>query len=240
MDATSTGRTIEEMGLFLSEDMKSHVDDVRFWCMIRGNVGRITDAVKEIFVKVVMDPYPSPRTNLILWWLVVIIHSQVLDSQPECPVGGPIKDLVPNLSFDGKLKVLNHYARILTLEVLLHSWEPPDTINHASASKFLAIKREILERAKNESTRWGNQDAESPLSQQLLHEEPYMRTQAWQECLENLRSLVDAWLVHDCYGPIREILGLLEGLAVTRGDERRKDLVLSGTQPSSQPEIDEY
>ena len=165
--ATYNSRALGEMNLFLSEDMKSLVDDICFWRLIRGNVGRITDAAKEILVKAVMDPYSSPRTNLVLWWLVVTIQSQVHDSQPECPVGGPIKDLVPNLSFDGKLKVLNHYARILTLEVLLHSWEHPDTINHALAGKFLATKNEILTFVNNESICWVDEDAKQPFQQTL-------------------------------------------------------------------------
>lgn len=175
--------SLEEMGLFLSEDLKSNADDIRFWCEIGNNVGRVLGSTKEFFVKAVMDPQPSPKTNPILWWLMVTIQSQVLDGEPDSVIGGPDREFALDLTFDDKLKALNHYARLLTLESLLHDWD------------FAG------------------------------------------ECFH---GLIDKWLVHNCYGPVREILGLLEGVPATRGDERQQDLVLSGTQPPSQPKIDQY
>lgn len=199
---------LEEMGLFLSEDVRSAIDDMRYWCDIEDNTGRISGAAKEIFVNAVMDPDPSLRTNSILWWMFIVI-----DSKPELPIGGLDKHFVPDLSFDGQLEALNHYART----------------NPVLAGEFLRTKDEILAFVNSESDHRIHENDNRTF--QRLYKNLHMDSPAWQRISKLLHSLVDEWLVYDCYGPVREILGLLNGVAVSR--ERRQALVLSGTPSTS-------
>lgn len=223
---------LEEMGLYLSEEARSAIDDIRYWCDIGDNIRRISGAAKEIFVNAIMDPDPSPHTNPILWWLFIIN-----DSQPELPIGGLDKHFVPDLSFDVQLEAFNHYARILTLELPLHDWESLKTSNPVLADEFLRTKDAIFAFVHSKSEHWIDED-DNRNFQLLLYEKFHMDSPAWQHIRKLLHSLVDAWLVHDCYGPVREILGFLDGVAVNR--ERRQALVLSGTQPVSSSQADQY
>ena len=227
---------LEKMGLFLSEKVKSAIEDIRYWCGVGDNVGRILGAAKVIFVKAVMDP---EQTNPILWWLVIIIRSQLLDSMPEFPTGVPEKHFVPNLSFDGKLEALNHYARVLTLESLLHDREHSKATGQGLAGEFLRTQDETSAFVYSQSDQ-RTDEGDDRIFQRLLFERFYLDSTAWQHSLKHLHGLVDAWLVHDCHGPVREILGLLDGVAVVRGDERQQDLVLFGTQPPSSPQADQF
>ena len=223
---------LEEMGLFLFETVKSEIDDIRYWCDIGGNIGRISGAAKEIFVKAVMDPDPSPHTNPILWWLFVII-----DSQPELPIGGLDSQFVPDLSLDGQLEALNHYARVLTLELPLQDWQPSKISKPVLVDESLRTKDGILTFIHSNGNHWIDEDDNRAL-RRLLYERFDMDSPAWQDIRELFHSLVYAWLVHDSYGPVREILGLLNGVAANR--EQLQALVLSGTQSTSSSQVDQY
>lgn len=229
---------LKEMGLFLSDDVQSAIDDIHYWCETGGNIGRILGAARQVFLKAIMDR-GSPKTNPMLWWLVVLIKSELLVSRLEFPAGGSEKHSIPALSFDGQLKALNHYARVLTLESFLQDWKSLGTTRHGFEGDLLRTRDEICAFVQGKSGHWID-EADDRTFQRLLSEKSNMNSQAWRHILGLLHSLVDAWLVQDCYGPVREIMHLLDGRPVPRGDERYQDLVLSGTQPSSSPQLDQY
>ena len=230
---------LENMELLLSEDLKSAIDDISYWCKTGDNVGRISAAAKHIFMKAIMDSNPWPGTNPMLWWLAVIIKSHLLDSKPEFPIGGIDKHSVPALSFDCQLEALNHYARVMTLESLIHELGPSETANRAFNGDLRRTKNEIHGLVCNNSDHWFDESNDRAF-QRLLDEKFHMDSPAWQHIRKLPYSLDHDWLAHDCHGPVREILGLLNGELVRRGDERRQDLVLSGTQPASSPQVDQY
>ena len=137
------------------------------------------------------------------------------------------------MSIDGKLKALNHYARILTLESLVHGWEL------FFAGDLSPTKDEILANIRSESDHGVDEGSDRPFRCRL-YQNSFMGSPAWRHSLNDLNAMVDAWLVHDCYGPVREILALLAGVVPTRGDEWHIDGNLSDTQPLSQPDVYVY
>ena len=203
-------RELERMGLFLSEDMKHILENIDFWLKLGKNPKRIKDAISEFFTLAIMDPEPSVRTNPVLWWLVVLIQSQIFDKQPKLPLGGIDKGTVPCLDFRGNLEAMNHYARVLILETAVKIWKPKDP---QSAERALSYVND-----SHQHSNWVNEDAERP-EVSVSDENDLLSAPAWQDFLAHLQSLVTTWLADDCKGPIREILALLEGHYVTRDRE---------------------
>ncbi|CAD6590557.1 MAG: hypothetical protein ASARMPRED_004855 [Alectoria sarmentosa] len=226
-------RQLHEMGLFLGEEMKDLVDDTHFLCGLGGNknFGSIREAAYKLFLLAVTDSEPSSRTNSILWWMAVLIRTQVLDDQPELPLGRPDKDFDPALTFNGKLEAFNHYARVLVLDSFIHQWKPTD---YKSEGPFRNDSSAILEKVRadlhSDEIVWVDEDAERPPIS-VSTENRLMATPAWQECLAELRSLVDAWLNTDSRGPMREVLSLFNGSVPSRSNAQREEHNTSAPQP---------
>ena len=123
------------------------------------------------------------------------------------------------------------------MELPLSDWEPSKTSNPVLAGESLATKDEIVAFIHSKSNQWIDEDDDQTF-QRLLYEKFHVKSPAWQHMRKLLHSLIDEWLVYDCYGPVREILGLLDGVAVDR--EQREALILSGTQPVSSSQADQY
>lgn len=100
---------LEAMGLHLSWQLKDLVDTIRIYAELEGHFrNAFTEAVKEFFTLVIMDANATPRTNPLLWWLAMLIQTEVLDHQPRWQLEG-VQD---HLDLPSKLEAIDHYARL--------------------------------------------------------------------------------------------------------------------------------
>lgn len=218
-------RDLERMGLFLGEDMKVHIENVSIWCELGGNRKRTEEAAKDFFILAVTDPKPSPRTNPILWWLTAVIHNRLVDG---LPTKGAEKDSVRNLDLDGKLEALDYFARVLILEVLIHTWTPSD-MRHRIAwppscrLQTSAMKQQILTFLDHAGATSVYQNREK-LGKAIQKDDRLLSGPAWRECIAHLQNLIDDWLTNDARGPMREILSLSRGMLPNRTYEDQANL----------------
>ena len=204
------------MGLFLSEDMKIHIENVSVWGELGGNRKRIEEAAKDCFILAVTDPKPSPRTNPILWWLTAVINNKWLINGPlEMAIEGVDKDSVQDVYLDGKLEALDYFARVLILEVSIHTWTPSDMYRRISwppsyRLQTSVMKQQVLTFLDRTDTTRSYQDKEmlGTLSQK---DDRILKTPAWRECIAHLETLIDDWLANHARGPMCEILSLSRG-----------------------------
>ena len=207
---------LERMGLFLSDDMKVHMENVSIWDKLGGNRKRIEEAAKDFFILAVTDPKPSPRTNPILWWLTAVINNKWLINGPlEMAIEGVDKDSVQNLYLEGKFEALDYFARVLILEVSIHTWTPSDMYRRISwppsyRLQTSAMKQQILTFLdRTDATRtYRDKKMLGTLSQ---NDDRILNTPAWRECIAHLETLIDDWLANHARGPMCEILSLSRG-----------------------------
>lgn len=205
-------RELERMGLFLSEDMKAHIENMNIWGGLGGNRKRIEEAAKDFLVSALTDPKPSPRTNPMLWWLAVFIHNDIVDNLPGLPVGSG-KSSARNVDLNNKLEALDYFARALILDVLLHTWLPSDVsrVSWAPSSRThsSAMKEQVLTFLEHADVEVVYQDHELyPVLKKDAHEPS---APAWKECMAHLQTLIEKWLTPDTPGPMREILSHSKG-----------------------------
>ena len=207
---------LERMGLFLSEDMKVHIENVSIWGELGGNRKRIEEAAKDFFILAVTDPKPSPRTNPILWWLTAVINNKWLINGPlEMAIEGVDKVSVQDIYLDGKFEALDYFARVLILEVSIHTWTPSDMYRRISwppsyRLQASAMKQQILTFLDRTDPTWVYQDKEM-LGILSRNDERILSTPAWRECIAHLETLIDDWLANHARGPMCEILSLSRG-----------------------------
>lgn len=236
-----SSRDLHKMGLYLGDKMKALVDDIHFWCGLGGkkNFDSIRDAAKEFFYLAITDAEPSPRTNPLIWWMAVLVVTQVLDDQPELPLGHPDKDFDPVLTFDEKLEALNHYARVLSLDSFFHLWKPSD---YQPGTWFTpessAILTEVTADLNSQELIWVDEDRERPPTSTC--DNHLTATPAWQECIAQLRNLINTWLVIDSRGPMHEILSLSNGIMPSRGNPGREKPEMGARQLSCKGATYEY
>ena len=213
-------RDLERMGLFLGEDMKAHIENVSIWGELGGNRKRIEEAAKDFFILAVTDPKPSPRTNPILWWLTAVIHDRLVNRLPELPMEGVEKDSVQNLDLDGKLEAFDYFAKVLILEILIHTWTPSDMCHRISWPPSCplptsAMKQQILTFLDHTDATLVYQDRER-LGELFHKDDCLLSGPAWRECIAHLQTLIDNWLTNDARGPMREIMSLSKGVLPNR------------------------
>ena len=207
---------LETMGLFLSENMKVHIENVSIWDKLGGNRKRIEEAARDFFILAVTDPKPSPRTNPILWWLTAVINNNWLINGPlEMAIEGVDKDSVQNLYLDGKFEALDYFARVLILVVSIYTWTPSDMYRRISwppsyRLQTSAMKQQILTflDRTDASRSYQNKERLGTLSQK---DERILSTPAWRECIAHLETLIDDWLANHARGPMCELLSLSRG-----------------------------
>ncbi len=236
-----SSRDLHKMGLYLGDEMKALVDDIHFWCGLSGvkNFDRIRDAAKEFFHLAITDAEPSPRTNPLIWWMAVLVITQVLDNQPELPLGHPDKDFDPVLTFDEKLEALNHYARVLLLDSFIRQWKPSD---YQQCTSFTPASSAILTKVTadldSQDLIWLHEDRERPPTS--AGDNRLTATPAWQECIAQLRNLINTWLVIDSRGPMREILSFSNGTMPSRSNPGREKPETGARQLSFEGATYEY
>lgn len=220
-------RELERMGLFLSENMKAHIENLNIWGGLGGNRKRIEEAAKDFFILALTDPKPSPRSNPILWWLAVLIHNRIVDRLPGLPFGAVRKDPARNVDLNNKLEALDYFVRVLVLEVLIHTWIPSDMGHRVSWPPFSrthpsAMKQQVLTFLEHADVPGVYQDhAIYPVLQKDARE---LSGPAWQECIAHLKTLINEWLIIDTRGPMREILSHSKGVLPNRTYEDQPDL----------------
>ena len=219
---------LEKMGLFLSEIMKVQIENVSIWGELGGNCRRIEEAAKAFFILAVTDPKPSPRTNPILWWLTAVIHDRLVNEPPALPIEGVEKDYVLNLDLDGTLEALDYFARVLILEVLIHTWTPSDMGPRISwpPSYHLqtsAMKQHILTFLNRTVATQAGQGKER-LGTPFQKDDRILSVPAWQECIAHLQTLIDDWLANHARGPMYEVLSLSKGVLPIRTYEDQMKL----------------
>ena len=223
---------LEKMGLFLSEDMKAHIENIYLWGGLGGNRKRIEEAAKDFLMLALTDPNPSPRTNPILWWLAVCIHSYEVDEMEGLPIQSG-KHSARNVDLHNKLEALDYYARALILELHMHTWIPSDSGHRVSGppSRPSAIKQQVLTFLEHADVSVVSRDHEIyPVLEKDTHE---LSTPAWQECMAHLQTLIDKWLAPDTPGPMREILSQSKGETPNRTYENQPRFYRSSNRRSS-------
>ena len=223
---------LEKMGLFLCEDMKAHIENIYLWGGLGGNRKRIEEAAKDFLMLALTDSNPSPRTNPILWWLAVSIHSYEVDEMPGLPIESG-KHSARNVDLHNKLEALDYYARALILELHMHTWIPSDSGHRVSGppSRPSAMKQQVLTFLEHADVSVVSRDHEIyPVLEKDAHE---LSTPAWQECMAHLQTLIDKWLTPDTPGPMREILSHSKGKMPNRTYENQPTLSRSSNGTSS-------
>ena len=227
---------LKRMGLVLSEDMKTHIENMSIWGGLGGNRKRIEEAAKDFLISALMDPNPSPRTNPILWWLAVLVHNGVVDDLPGLPIGGFGKSAARNVDLNNKLQALDYFARALVLEMLIHTWIPSDMGHRiswppSSRPHQSAMKQHVLTFLEHADVAGVYQDHEIyPALKKNAHE---LSAPAWQECIAHLQTLIDKWLTPDTCGPMREILSHSKGMMPNRTYEDQPNLSKSSNGASA-------
>lgn len=179
------------------------IDDLRLYATLpsplRPRRKAVIDMVEEFFFLVIRDPKPTPRTNPLLWWIAVLIHSEVNEPQPRLPIPG----LEDTLTFSTKLEALDHYARVLVFHQTFMHW----TSRPGILQPVPAWKHEVPLWVDAVDISWVDRDRETPPS---LHE-PDLTSQGWTDFHDTLRNAVDTWLVSNTVGPLHEIACLEQG-----------------------------
>jgi hypothetical protein len=92
---------LEAMGLHLSWPLKDLVDTIRIYAELGGRFRKaFTETVKEFFTLVIMDANATPQTSPLLWWLAMLVQTEVLGHPPSWQLEG----LQPHLDLPGQLE----------------------------------------------------------------------------------------------------------------------------------------
>jgi hypothetical protein len=71
------------MGLELTWQLKDWIDAIHDYAESGCAPKALAATVKEFFGQAVMDTGATPQTNVLLWWLAILIQTEVLDNQPH-------------------------------------------------------------------------------------------------------------------------------------------------------------
>jgi len=198
---------LEAMGLHMSSRLKDFVDTIRIYAELRVRFRRaFAQTVKEFFTIVIMDADATPKTNPLLWWLAILIQTEVLETQPRWEIA-EIRDM---LDFPGKLEAIDHYSRVLILDYAYHHWMYDKSPQGAPDS----VKIKVTESLDAISIDWVDQDQERP-HVDLLEEIRMYPSSAWTLCHSYIDPILTQWLTDQSTGPICDVIKL-----------RRKKLVL--------------
>ncbi|KAF4181079.1 hypothetical protein CNMCM8927_004860 [Aspergillus lentulus] len=186
---------LESMGLNLSWALKDDIDAIRYYAKSGRSLKVLGEMTITFFVKMIKDATATPHTNPLVWWLAVLIQTEVLDDQPRWTVAG-VQD---TLSFAQKLEAIDHYARVLVLE---------DAIYRGDLSPN---QKEDLQSSLNQVTiSWIDQDAERPAvdPRQALFESV---SHKWRTYTEYMRPIFAELLTGQSPGPMSTVILFLHG-----------------------------
>jgi hypothetical protein len=197
-----TNGALESMGLELTWQLKDWIDAIHDYAESGCAPEALAATVKEFFAQAVMDTSATPKTNLLLWWLAVLIQTEVLDNQPRWYVA----QLLDNLEFPQKLEAIDHYARSLVLECSFYQW-----INDTSpVNGSQAQKEKVVQSLDRVPLDWVEQDRERPpvdFRQEALE----VASAEWQLCTAYIRPILVKWLRERTVGPMSVVIELRRG-----------------------------
>jgi hypothetical protein len=188
------------LGLDPSRQICDIIDDFRLYATIQKPFNPRSKVVQDLadafFLLSIRDPDPTPCTNPILWWLAVLVHSDVHRSHPRLPV----PDLEDSLDLTAKLDALDHYSRVLVFHNNFINWTtPPHPLQPVPR-----WKHEVPRRVDAVDIAWVNQNREAPRSD--VAESLNLESPAWSDYQETLKAAVNDWLVADTEGPMCDII----------------------------------
>jgi hypothetical protein len=190
-------KMIEKMGLKIRDErLKELIDDISLFSKMRKKTAAMTEAI-EYFCRLAMtDEHATPTSNPLLWWIAVLVQSEVLDSQPRLPISG----MVDQLDFEGKLNALDHYARPLML--------------HYAFEKSPGYPSEyVINSLDQTSITWVDFDQERP--QTDSHREALILAHAdWKSLMSEINDVVNTWCTKGSSGPMHTILCLRNSLEI--------------------------
>ncbi|KAK5174676.1 uncharacterized protein LTR77_001758 [Saxophila tyrrhenica] len=116
---------LHQLGLSPSRTCSERIDDLRLYVTLQERLAPprkvFAGIARNFFSSILEDPNPTPRSNPLLWWMAVLIHSEVHGQHTLLPAFG-VED---TLDFSAKLEALDHYARVLTLQATFVRWRDP-------------------------------------------------------------------------------------------------------------------
>ncbi|KAH0556227.1 hypothetical protein GP486_005848 [Trichoglossum hirsutum] len=201
-------KRLAQMGLCLTEEMKQIVDNISLYARTTPKAKAMKEAVQDFCTIAVMDGNASVGENPLLWWIAVVMQSEVFDKQARLPIAG----MEDELDFKGKLEALDHYARVLILDFAFTKW---------SRSASRADLAEVQGSLNSKSIKWVDEDGERPPEEELEGPEGALLSFAWLICIPDIRCMVDKWLVMDSLGPMDSIIRLMQGCWVGKKEKRK-------------------
>jgi hypothetical protein len=202
----------EAMGLSMSRVQKDTVYDIMFYSRFRKRrtVQPMKEAIEAFILTSLKDTTATVETNPLLWWVAILIQTEVDGAQSAC-----FADiLIDTLGFYAKLEAIDHYSRALLLDHCFRSW--------CHAPSPLAPKREwiedVVKMLDKVSIDWIDEDTEPPFYEEddrnLTPESP-----GWVACLTHMLPNLENWLGGASAGPMREITTLRRRLSYDRNQE---------------------
>ena len=168
--------------------------------------------IKEFFTQATMDLDATPQTNPLLWWLAVLIQTEVLDDQTRWCVA----QLQDNLEFPQKLEAIDYYARALVLECAFYDWINDTSLQNGSQAQ----KEKIVQSLDQVSLDWVDEDRERPLMD-FQEDTRDMASAEWQLCAAYIRPVLMKWLSERTVGPLSIVGKLHRGESVFCSPRKR-------------------
>lgn len=116
---------LEEMGLHLSEDTYDDILDIMQAQLYGPEI--MQEAVVDLCRNMIMDPHPTPSTNPLLWWMVVLVRSAVDPLQRDDYIsrGRFLGNILPmDMDIRTRVEAVQHYAKVLVLDHAFRTWQP--------------------------------------------------------------------------------------------------------------------
>ena len=194
---------MHRLGLDPCAELCDIIDDLHLYTKIQDQFKppaiENLDLVEAFYLVAIQDSKPSPRTNPLLWWVAVLIHYEMHDSQGL----HPIPQIWDNFEFSIKLEALDHYARVLLFHDTFLKWTKPISFWESAPEWKLDVGRSV----DSTDVEWVDQGREVPYAPQ----EPDLTSRGWVDFHNTLQDAVASWLVGDSACPMHEILFLQKG-----------------------------
>lgn len=113
------------MDLHLSDDTYDDILDI-MQAQIYGPEN-MQQTVVDLCRNMIMDPHPTPSTNPLLWWVVVLVQSAVDPLQRDDYIsrGRFLGNILPmDIDVRTRMEAVHHYAKVLVLDHAFRTWQP--------------------------------------------------------------------------------------------------------------------
>jgi hypothetical protein len=178
----------------------------------KGGTSALSKERSETFlVRVVTEDSATARTNPIVWWLVVLIQTEVVESQPVWTVA----ELKDELDFPHKVQAIDHYRRILILDIGYSQWIRDRSPQWGGEDE----KQDMRESLNEVNLDWIDQDQDR-LQMNMIDNYQELRqyhSPVWTMCMSCMYAFLSKWLRDETIGPMADVIRLhLEKLVLFR------------------------